>query len=153
MTVNISSNANGFKTCSYALSALPLIPYMKLDGFDKDGIQWDDIEIATMDVGADGLATVNQKPVLYVCTISLKPNSPCRNILDTLVSTLTPVYGKTLSSAGIELIETNELTGFTYVYTGGAITNAPGGNNNNMDEGQGKKVYKITFSNKAPLPL
>lgn len=36
---DISSNANGFRTCEYSLTALPLLPYLKLKGFSQDGIQ------------------------------------------------------------------------------------------------------------------
>lgn len=150
---DITSNANGFSTCSYSLTALPLIPYLKLQGFGADGITWEDIEPATVSLGADGLATVNQKPILRVCSFSLLANSPCRNALDLLVDSLSPVYGKTFSSATIVMTEKNKLTGYTYIYSGGSITSAQGGNNNNLSDGQQPKTYKITFTLKTPLPL
>lgn len=74
-TVAISSNGTGFTTCSYSLTALPVVSYMKLQGFASDGVSWDDIEPAAISIGADGLASVNQKPVFIFrgggCDITL----------------------------------------------------------------------------------
>lgn len=81
------------------------------------------------------------------------PNSPCRNALDLLVDAITPVYGKTINSATVELTEKNNLTGYSYLYIGGTITGAQSGNNNNLNDGQGVKTYKLTFTGKIPLPI
>lgn len=150
--VDISTNGNGFTTCSYSLTALPIIPYMKLQGFASDGINWDDNEPASVDVGADGLSSVNQKPVVYVGTFNLKANSNSRNMLDSLISETTPSYNKPAKAYELVLTEKNNLTGYAYVYSGGTITTNQGGNSSNLEDGQGKKAYKITFTSKVPLP-
>ncbi len=151
--VDISTNGNGFTTCSYSLTALPVVPYLKLQGFASDGITWEDNEPASVDLGADGLSSVNQKPVLYVGTFSLKANSNARNVLDLLISATTPSFNKPATAYELVLTEKNNLTGFTYVYSGGTITSDQGGNPNNLDEGQGAKSYAFTFTSKVPLPL
>lgn len=150
---NITQNPNGFTTCSYTLTALPLVPYLKLEGFASEGISWDDVELATKKIGADGLVTTNQKPVLYTGTFSLQPNAPARNILDNLIMSATPIYGKSLTSYSIIVTEKNNMTGYTYVYSGGVITSMKGGNDNNLDDGQGVKTYKIQFNSRVQLPL
>ena len=152
-TVAISSNGTGFTTCSYSLTALPVVSYMKLQGFASDGVSWDDIEPAAISIGADGLASVNQKPVLYTGTFTLKANSNSRNVLDMLVDVATPVHGKPATSYEIVLTEKNSLTGFTYVYTGGLITSASGGNSANMEDGQADKTYKVTFTSRTAMPM
>ena len=151
MAKDITSNANGFKTSEYSLSALPLLPYIKITGFASDGISWDDIDLSNDILGADGLKVNNTRPVLYVGTFSLLPNSPVRNALDLLITSITPVFGKQLNTAGIELVETNNLTGYKYIYTNGNIISTNGGNNNNMNDGQGVKTYKISFGNKVMI--
>lgn len=151
--IDISTNGNGFTTCSYTLTALPIIPYIKLQGFATDGIEWEDNEPATVDIGADGLASVNQKPVTYVGTFSLKANSNARNYLDLLISATTPSYNKPAVPYELVLTERNELTGFTYVYSGGIITSAQAGNPSNMEDGQQPKRYRVTFTSKVPLPV
>ena len=153
MVSSITSNANGFKTVSYTISILPLIPAMALEGFSPEGITWEDVSIAEPRLGADGYKTVNQKPVLRTCTFSLLPNSPCRNFLDNAVVLSTPVKGKALVSYEIILVERNELTNYITTYGGGTITGTNGGNNNNMDDGQGNKTYTISFSSVLPVPL
>ena len=45
MVSSITSNANGFKTVTYTISILPLIPSMSLEGFSPEGITWEDVEI------------------------------------------------------------------------------------------------------------
>jgi len=149
---DITQNPNGFTSCSYSLTALPLIPYLKLEGFASEGVVWDEVEVANKKMGADGLVTTNQKPVLYTGTFNFQPTSPSRNILDLLVMSATPVFGKSLASYYIILTEKNNTTGYTYVYSGGTIMSMKGGNDNNLDDGQGIKTYKIQFSSRVQLP-
>lgn len=146
MTINISTRQTGFKKCTYSMTALPIFSYLKLDGFASDGIQWDDIEPATVTKGADGLTSVNQKPVTYSGQFSLKPNSNCRNMLDFLIDISTARYGVELTDYSITLTEVNTTTGVVTIYDGGAITTANGGNSSNLDDGQANKTYKITFA-------
>lgn len=150
---NISTNKTGFKKLKYTMTALPVVPALIIDGFASDGISWDNIEPANVRLGADGLAAVNQKPVVYTGTFTLLPNSNCRNILDTLVSTTTPVWGVDLIDYAIVLTETNTTTGMKTVYTGGTIDQADGGNSANLDDGQGNKTYRVTFTGRAVLPI
>ena len=88
MVMNISTRQTGFKKLSYSLTALPVVTFLKLDGFASDGITWETNEPANVILGADGLAAVNQKPVLYQGSFSLLPNSNSRNILDMLILSL-----------------------------------------------------------------
>lgn len=151
--INISTNKTGFKQIDYSLSALPLLGYLKLDGFSSEGFQWDTIAPADVKLGADGLAAVNQKPVLYSGTASFLPNANCRNILDILVQSSTPQYGKSLVSYDIMLTEFNYTTRAKTVYKGGIIVEADGGNNANLDDGQGNKTYKFTFTGREIMPF
>lgn len=153
MVGEISTNRTGFKKVSYSLTALPVIPYLKLDGFSQEGITWEPIEPATTRLGADGLAAVNQKPVLYTGTFSLLPNSNSRNVLDLLIAATTPQFGKDLADYNLVLTETNSTTGMTTVYSGGVIDNAQAGNDNNLDDGQGNKTYRMTFTSRVIMPL
>lgn len=150
---DITTQAIGFTKITYGISCLPYIPYSELKGFSNDGINWDDIEIATVDKGADGLFYINQKPCIYSVTINLLANSPNRNVLDLLASSLTPKLGHTINTATMEFIQNNETTGYKNVYTGGIITTAQGGDNANKDSGQLPKVYKLSFAEMVQLPL
>lgn len=152
MVMDISTRQTGFKKISYSLSALPLIPFLKLDGFAGEGITWETNEPANVILGADGLAAINQKPVLYQGSFSLLPNSNSRNILDMLIQATTPTYEKDLVDYALVLTETNTTTGMKTIYSGGVITSAQSGNDANLDEGQGVKTYQITFTSKAILP-
>ena len=60
MPAGISTNKTGFQSLSYTLTALPVLPFLVLDGFTEEGVTWDDIEPATVKVGADGLTAVVQ---------------------------------------------------------------------------------------------
>ena len=150
---DITKRPGGFTTCSYSLTALPIVPYLKLNGFASDGIAWDDVEVSNKIIGADGLVVTNQKPIIYSGTFNLQPNSPARNILDNLILSATPVFGKSLVSYEIILTEKNNFTGYTYVYSGGSIMSGQSGNNNNLDNGQGIKTYKMQFTLKVPLAI
>lgn len=150
---DISQNHVSFQNLSYSMVILPSYPYLKLDGFASDGVSWGDVEHASVRLGADGLSATNVKPVLYVGTFSLQPNSNARNILDLVIATSTPVYGKKTVAVAVGMTEKNETTGMTYVYSGGTITTAQGGNNANLDDGQSNKTYVVTFTEKVPLPL
>ena len=150
--INISTNKTGFAQLSYSLVANPLIGYLKLDGFASDGIQWDKINPAEAKLGADGLVAINQKPVLYSGEMSFLPNSNCRNMLDILVQNTTPTAGKKIIDYSIELTEINETARTRTVYYGGTIVEADGGNAANLDDGQGNKAYKITFTKREILP-
>lgn len=152
MVMNISTRQTGFKKLSYSLTALPVVTFLKLDGFASDGITWETNEPANVILGADGLAAVNQKPVLYQGSFSLLPNSNSRNILDMLIQTTTPMYGKDLVDYALVLTETNTTTGMKTIYSGGVITSAQAGNDANLDDGQGIKTYQVTFTSKVILP-
>lgn len=153
MTMDITSDKIGFQSLSYTLTALPVLPFLEIDGFTEEGVQWDDIEPATVKVGADGLSAVVQKPVTYQGTFSLLPNSAARNILDAFIAATTPAFGKGLLDYELILTETNELTGMKTVYSKGAITSANGGNSANMNDGQGTKTYRVTFGNRILSPV
>lgn len=150
--MNISTRQTGFKKLSYSLTALPVVAFLKLDGFASDGISWETNEPASVILGADGLAAVNQKPVLYQGSFSLLPNSNSRNVLDMLIQATTPTYGKDLVDYALVLTETNTTTGMKTIYSGGVITSAQAGNDANLDDGQGIKTYQVTFTSKAILP-
>lgn len=150
--MEITEIETSFKTASHTL-ACSLYPYIKLDGFAEEGIQWEDVEKTTYTVGADGLAKKNSKPVLYTCTMTFMPNSACRNILDNMVLASTPQYGKSLVSNTIVYTVKNQLTGTQTVYSGGDITTTNGGDSANYNDGQTNKTYKFTFTNKVVLPM
>ena len=149
---DISTRQTGFKKVSYVISALPLIASMKLEGFASDGISWESNEPASVRLGADGKACINQRPVIYTGTFSLLPNSNSRNILDMLIETATPKFGVDLYDYSIGLEVVNETTGMRTQYSGGVITSAQSGDDNNLEDGQGNKTYTITFTDKVLIP-
>lgn len=153
MVANISTNKTGFSNCSYTLTALPVLAFLKLDGFASDGISWDSIEPANVRMGADGLVAINQKPVVYTGTLKFLANSNCRNVLDMLIQVTTPSFGKDLVDYSVVLTERNKTTGITTVYAGGIIDQCDSGNNSGLDDGQGDKTYRFTFTSKTILPL
>lgn len=153
MPTDISTDKTGFQGLSYTLTALPVLPFLVLDGFTEEGVTWDDIEPATVKVGADGLTAVVQKPVTYQGTFSLMANSAARNALDAFIAATTPAFGKGLLDYELILTETNEMTGMKTVYSKGAITSANGGNTANMNDGQGAKTYRMTFGNRIMSPI
>lgn len=144
--LNISTRQTGFAQVVYSITALPLFSYLKLDGFASEGVQWDSVEPANMDLGADGLVSVNMKPVIYTGQFTLKPNSNCRNLLDTIVQTATPAWNKDLVDYELTLTEINRTTGTMTVYSGGILTAVDSGNSANLNDGQGNKTYKVAFS-------
>lgn len=150
---NISSNKIGFKNTKYALTALPIVPYLELTGFASDGITWETIEPANTIKGADGLAAVNQKPVLYTGTFTLMANSNSRNTLDIIVQETTPVWGRDLVDYNITLTVLNMVTRMKSVYTGGTIEQADGGDSANMADGMSNKTYRITFTDREIMPF
>ncbi len=150
--MDIQTNRIGFNNLEYNLTASPLIPYIKLQGFASDGINWEDVEVATMEKGADGLAYINDKPVAYKGTFVLQPNSPSRSALDTLIDLVTVKFGKRIVDYTLVLTVSNYTTGIKTVYSGGTITTAPGGDNATT-EGQQNKTYIFSFSDKTDLPL
>lgn len=151
--IDISTNKTGFAQLSYSLVCEPLMAYLKLDGFASDGIQWDKIAPADVKLGADGLVAINQKPVLYSGEASFLPNANCRNALDLLVQNTTPGYGKKIVDYNIQLQEINETTRTRTTYTGGTIVEADAGNAANLDDGQGNKAYKFTFTGREIAPF
>lgn len=151
--INVSTNKTSFSKLSYSISALPVISYLKLDGFSGEGITWDNIEPASVRQGADGLGAINQKPVLYSGTISFLPNSNCRNVLDILCQQVTPRYGKRAMDYELILTEYNETAHTKTIYRGGAIVEAPAGNSANLDDGQQDKTYRMTFIDRDILPF
>lgn len=150
---DISTRQVGFKNLSYALSALPIVPYLKLEGFGPDGVQWEKAQPASVRLGADAKAAVNQRAVLYTCTINLLANSNSRNTLDMLVQATTPKYGVELVGYSIVMTVVNQTTGQKTIYTGGVIEEVDAGDNANLDDGQGDKQYRITFTDRVVSPF
>lgn len=150
--MTISTNKTGFKKITYSLTALPLIAYLKLEGFASEGINWETIEPSNTRLGADGLAAVNQKPVLYTGTFQLLPNSNSRTMLDLLVQNTTATWGKDLVDYALVLTATNTTTGMKTIYSGGTIEQADGGDNADLDNGQANKSYRVTFTRRLQLP-
>lgn len=146
---NISTNQVGFKNLEYTMSALPLLPYLKLEGFAPAGIQWDRPQPASTRLGADGKAVVNTRPVLYGCTINLLPTSNARVALDALVNATTAKFGKSLADYAIVLYESNATTGQKTVYSGGVIEEIDAGNSADLDNGQADKQYRIIFTDRT----
>lgn len=150
--MGIQTKRIGFNNLEYDLTALPLVPYIKLQGFASDGINWEDVEVATMEKGADGLAYINDKPVVYKGTFVLQANSPSRSVLDNLINLTTVKFGKKIVDYTLVLTVLNYTTGIKTVYAGGTIATAPGGDNATT-EGQQNKTYIFSFSDKTDLPL
>lgn len=150
---DISTNKVGFKNLSYSLTALPVLPFLRLEGFAGDGVQWERPQPASTRLGADGKAVVNQKPVLYTCTVNLLPTSNSRLALDNLINVTTPKYGKSLVDYSIVLTVSNYTTGQNTVYTGGSIEEVDGGDSANLDDGQADKQYRLTFTDRIISPL
>lgn len=153
MANEISTNKTGFKKVTYSITALPLIAYLKLDGFSAEGVTWETVEPTNTRMGADGLVAVNQKPVLYTGTFSLMPNSNSRNMLDLLVLSTTPQFGKDLIDYNLTFTEENTTTGMRTIYAQGSIEQVQAGNDNGLDDGQGNKTYRMTFASKVMLPI
>ena len=151
--MSISTNQVGFKNLSYALSALPLLPYVKLEGFAPAGIQWDRPQPATTRIGADGKAVVNTRPVLYSCTINLLPTSNSRVALDSLINAATAKFGKPLQEYAIVMTEENTTTGQKTVYSGGVLEEIDAGNSADLDNGQADKQYRIVFTDRVVSAL
>lgn len=150
---NITTQNVSQTQVEYSFSYLPLVPLTKLTGWAQEGIRWENVEIATLDKGADGLVYINQKPAIYRGTINLLANSPCRNALDLCCDLLTPKWGHTFNTASLNFIETNNLTGYTYLYSEGIITSAQGGNDANRDNGQTQKTYIMSFATRVIMPF
>lgn len=151
--INISTNKTGFTNIVYTMTANPLVPFLKLEGFAAEGWQWDDTEPANARLGADGLAAINQKPVLYQGTATFLPNANCRNILDQLVQATTPEWGRSLVDYNVILTEINKTTRTRTIYYGGVVTQAQGGNSANLDDGQGNKAYRFTFTSRKVIAM
>ena len=151
--MSISTNQVGFKNLSYALTALPLLPYVKLEGFAPAGIQWDRPQPATTRIGADGKAVVNTRPVLYSCTINLLPTSNSRVALDSLINAATAKFGKPLQEYAIVMTEENTTTGQKTVYSGGVLEEIDAGNSADLDNGQADKQYRIVFTDRVVSAL
>lgn len=150
---NIQAAENGFSTIKGSFTALPLFPYFKAEGWSKEGIQWNDVEAVTKDVGADGLGTNNTKPVVYEGTMSFKTNSSTRGYLDAVCALSNIVFGKQPTNYELTYTEVNYLTGTKTIYTGGSITTFQSGNSATMDDGQQDKKYIVKFFQKVVLPL
>lgn len=150
---DISTRQVGFANTEWTITALPLLAYLKLEGFAPAGIQWDRPQPASTRIGADGKAVVNSRPVLYSCTINLLPTSNSRIALDALINASTPKYGKALVDYAVVLNENNYTTGQKTVYTGGIIEEIDAGDTADLDNGQADKQYRITFTDRTILPL
>ena len=153
MSKDISTRQVGFKNLDYTMTALPILPYLKLDGFASGGVQWDRPQPATTRLGADGKAVINSRPVLYSGTFSLLPTSNSRLALDNLINATTAKYGKALVDYAITMTVSNVTTGQKTLYTGGVIEEVDAGDSANLDEGQSDKTYRVTFTDRAILPL
>lgn len=151
--MSISTNQVGFKNLEYTMTALPLLAYLKLEGFAASGIQWERPQPATTRIGADGKAVVNTRPVLYSCVINMMPTSNARVALDMLVNASTAKFGKPLQDYAIVLNESNATTGYKTVYSGGVIEEIDAGNSADLDNGQADKQYRVTFTGRTLLPL
>ena len=151
--MSIQDNHTSFVELSYTLSALPVFPYLKLEGFASEGISWEDIEPSVINKGADGQAYTIDKPVIYKGQFSLLANSPARNTLDALIESATVTFGKTPVKYNLVLTVKNETTGMSTVYSGGVFEQANAGDSADMDNGQGAKTYRMAFSSRAILPL
>lgn len=150
---DISTRQVGFKNLEYTLTALPVIPYLKLEGFSGEGISWDRPQPTSTRLGADGKAVINSRPVLFGCTVSLLPTSNSRLALDNLINAATPKYGKPLVDYAIVLNVNNYTTGTKTVYSGGSIEEIDGGDGANLDNGQTDKQYRLVFTDRVILPL
>lgn len=149
----IQNAENGFATITASWSAAPLFPFFKDEGFAKDGIKWDDVENKTFDIGADGIATKNTKPVLYTGTRSYKPNSACRAYFDAIIAATSVSFGKKPASIELILTVNNYLTGKKTIYSGGDVTTFQAGDSADLDNGQTDKAYKFTFTSRVEMPL
>ena len=150
---DVSTRQVGFKNLEYTMTALPILPYLKLDGFASAGVQWDRPQPATTRLGADGKAVVNSRPVLYSGVFTLLPTSNSRLALDNLINASTAKYGKPLVDYAITMTVLNQTTGQKTLYTGGVIEEVDAGDSANLDDGQGDKTYRVTFTDRAILPL
>ena len=150
---DISTNKVGFQNLRYSLTALPVLAFLKLDGFAPEGVQWEKAQPASTRLGADGLAVVNQKAVLYTCTINLLPTSNSRLALDNLISATTAKYGKSLVAYTIVMTVSTLTTGIKTIYTGGTIEEVDAGDSANLDDGQSDKQYRLTFTDRTNSPL
>ena len=153
MANSISTRQVGFKNLEFTMTAQPLLAYLKIDWFAASGVQWERPQPATTRIGADGKAVVNSRPVLYSCTMSLLPTSNSRVALDMLVNASATKFGKPLVDYAIVLNVINNTTGMVTTYTGGVIEEIDAGDSANLDDGQGDKQYRLTFTDKAILPL
>lgn len=150
---DISTNKVGFKNLEYTITLLPLVPYLKLDGFASNGVSWDRPQPANVRLGADGKAVVNQKPVLYSGTFSLLPTSNARNVLDQAINASTTKFGKPLVDYVVVMTVENNTTGTKTVYSGGIIEEFDAGDSADLDNGQADKTYRVTFTDRTILPL
>ena len=104
-------------------------------------------------MGADGKAVVNSRPVLYSGVLTLLPTSNARVALDNLINATTAKFGKPLVDYAIVLNVNNFTTGTKTVFSGGVIEEIDAGDSANLDEGQGDKQYRLTFTDRVILPL
>lgn len=149
----ISTNKVGFKNLEYTITMVPLLPYLKLEGFASNGVQWDRPQPANTRLGADGKAVVNQKPVLYTGTFALLPTSNARNVLDAAISASTAKFGKPLVDYAVVMTVSNNTTGTKTIYSGGIIEEFDAGDTADLDNGQADKTYRVTFTDRVVLPL
>lgn len=150
---DISTRQVGFKNLEYTISAGDLLPYLKIDGFASAGVQWDRPQPATTRLGADGKAVINSRPVLYSGTFALLPTSNSRLALDNLINATTAKFGKSLVDYALVLVVENKTTGQKTSYSGGVIEEVDAGDSANLDDGQGDKTYRVTFTDRVILPL
>ena len=153
MTKEIQSNHTSFSELTYTLSAVPVFPFLKIEGFAPEGVSWEDVEVASVNKGADGKTYINKKPVVYKCTMNLLANSPARNVLDALIDAGTVSFGKTPVKYELVLTVKNNTTGLSKVYSGGEFEQEQGGDNADMDNGQGTKTYRMAFGSRIILPM
>lgn len=151
--MSIQDRHTSFAELTYTLSALPVLPYLKLEGFASEGISWEDIEPTKLQKGADGQAYIVDVPVVYKGQFSLLANSPARNVLDVLIEGATVSFGKTPVKYNLVLTVKNNTTGKTTVYSGGVFEQGNGGDSADMDNGQGAKTYRMSFASRAILPM
>ena len=151
---NVQGQENGFSTITGVFTAAPIFASFRCEGLDKAGIVWDDVEVAAIDVGADGLSTTNTKPVVRSATMTFKPNSSTRKYLDRIIALSSVSFGVQPTDYELTSMEVNRMLGTKTSDSGGKVTTAAGGNSATLDDGQQSKKYVFKFSGvPVTLPL
>lgn len=149
---NVQGQENGFSTIRGVFTAAPIFSSFRFEGVAPDGIQWDNVEVTTLNLGADGLGTKNTKPVIRGFSLTLMPNSSTRKYLDRIIALSAVSFGVQPTAYELTYTEYNYMLGTKTLYSGGSVTEADGGNSATLDDGQRPKKYVIKFT-VAPVTL